>query len=482
MSVFLHEHPANSPFLYGDDGLLNDAGILANCKALDADYAWVEAVFAKRMPFEEASTLTYFDDWMFTELPPPDLTAQAGPYAAMVLYYKLNAAERFLLLLSLSAHQRPFLMSAYRDAWSNAENAYLDRLGGLLQKTSRRFIPTMQTILYMVAGGNYEEQARYWKSLFADSTLLKEQILLLKTAEENSPSSSATPREQIPELANEFADFLLYGREPRPDFGRDFPATLLSTKLEWKNLVVQRATMREIKEVMKWAKVGTKVAKRGAGTLKATYPVLFYGPPGTGKSFTAALIGKEYGKHVFRVDLSQIVSKWVGETEKNLARLFDRAQGKNWILFFDEADALFSQRTNVSDSKDKWANLEMSYLLQRIEEFDGLCILATNLLDNLDGAMRRRFRIMTYFPRPKRDERLQIWRLAKPAGYDMPPDLKYDVVAGYDLTGANIANVIFNCCVAAEERGETVLNTADMSYFINLEFAKENRTPDLSAK
>ncbi len=480
--MFLHEHPANSQTLYGQDQLLNETGIAVNCTTLDADYNWLEEVIAKRMPFEETTNGTYFDDWLFTELPPPDITVCQGPYAALVQFYNLNAAERFLLLLSLSPHQRPFLLSDFRKAWSNAQDHYLDRLGGFLQKTSRRFIPTMQTALYMLAGGNHIEQARYWKLLFADSTLIKEQIILLKPAEENSPSSAATPREQVPELASEFADFLLYGREPRPDFGRDFPATLLTTKLEWKNLIVQRATMREIKEVMKWAKIGTQVARRAEGTLKATYPVLFYGPPGTGKSFTAALIGKEYGKHVFRVDLSQIVSKWVGETEKNLARLFDRAQGKNWILFFDEADALFSQRTNVSDSKDKWANLEMSYLLQRIEEFDGLCILATNLLDNLDGAMRRRFRIMTYFPRPKRDERLQIWKLAKPVGYEMPPDLKYDVVAGYDLTGANIANIIFNCCVAAEERGETVLNTADMSYFINLEFAKENRTPDLSAK
>ncbi|MGL4599362.1 MAG: ATP-binding protein [Bacteroidia bacterium] len=480
--MFLHEHSANDPSLYGSDDLLNDAGIITNCAALDDDYKWVQAVFEQRIRFKDEQNNKYDDNWLFTELPPPDINVHQGPYAALVQYYNLNAAERFLLLLTLSPHQRPFLLSEYRDAWNTASHAYLDRLGGVIQKASRRFIPTMQTILYMLAGGNNMEQARYWKQIFADSTLIKEQIIVLKICEDNSPSSIAIQREQAPELAPEFADFLLYGREPRPDYGRDFPATLLTTKLEWKNLIVQRATMREIKEVMKWAKIGPRLAKRAAGTLKATYPVLFYGPPGTGKSFTAALIGKEYGKHVFRVDLSQIVSKWVGETEKNLARLFDRAQSKNWILFFDEADALFAQRTNVSDAKDKWANLEMSYLLQRIEEFDGLCILATNLLDNLDGAMRRRFRIMTHFPRPKRDERLQIWKLAKPAGYDMPPDLKYDVVAGYDLTGANIANIVFNCCVAAEERGETVMNTADMSYFINLEFSKENRTPDLYAK
>ncbi|MFM8489056.1 MAG: ATP-binding protein, partial [Bacteroidota bacterium] len=107
-----------------------------------------------------------------------------------------------------------------------------------------------------------------------------------------------------------------------------------------------------------------------------------YGPPGTGKSLTAALIGKEVKREVFRIDLSQVVSKYIGETEKNLAGVFDRASNSQWILFFDEADALFGKRSDTKDAKDRYANQEVAYLLQRIEEYAGVVILATNLKSN----------------------------------------------------------------------------------------------------
>src|SRR5574337_871503 len=116
---------------------------------------------------------------------------------------------------------------------------------------------------------------------------------------------------------------------------------------------------------MDWVSHGKDILSRSKNKINRSFPCLFYGPPGTGKSFTAKLIGKEYGKDVFRIDLSMVVSKYIGETEKNLAQLFDRAEGKDWILFFDEADSLFGKRTGISDSKDKWANLEVSYLLDR---------------------------------------------------------------------------------------------------------------------
>ena len=125
--------------------------------------------------------------------------------------------------------------------------------------------------------------------------------------------------------------------------------------------------------------------------VKPGYRALFHGPPGTGKTLTATLLGKHTGRPVFRIDLSRVVSKYIGETEKNLSRLFDKAEHKDWILFFDEADALFGKRTEIRDAHDKYANQEVAYLLQRIESYAGLVILATNQRGNIDEAFLRRF-------------------------------------------------------------------------------------------
>jgi SpoVK/Ycf46/Vps4 family AAA+-type ATPase len=126
--------------------------------------------------------------------------------------------------------------------------------------------------------------------------------------------------------------------------------------------------------------------------------ILFIGAPGTGKKTLASLIGQQSGTEVYRIDLSMIVSKYIGETEKNLSKVFDAAEHKNWILFFDEADALFGKRTDVRDAHDRYANQEVAYLLQRIENYNGLVILATNMKNNIDDAFTRRFQTIIHFP------------------------------------------------------------------------------------
>jgi SpoVK/Ycf46/Vps4 family AAA+-type ATPase len=126
--------------------------------------------------------------------------------------------------------------------------------------------------------------------------------------------------------------------------------------------------------------------------------ILFIGAPGTGKKTLASFIGQQSGKEVYRIDLSMVVSKYIGETEKNLSKVFDAAEHKNWILFFDEADALFGKRTDVRDAHDKYANQEVAYLLQRIENYNGLVILASNMKNNIDDAFTRRFQMIINFP------------------------------------------------------------------------------------
>ncbi len=279
-------------------------------------------------------------------------------------------------------------------------------------------------------------------------------------------------------IVPEYVNYLISGDKPRPDFGKAFPATLVQTKMTWDDLILPPNTMKQVLEVMDWVKHGKQLLSMDAGgKINASFPCLFHGPPGTGKSLTAKLIGNTFGKDVFRIDLSMVVSKYIGETEKNLAHLFDTAEGKDWILFFDEADSLFSKRTDVNDSHDKWANLEVSYLLQRMEEYTGLTILASNLKQNLDPAMVRRFQAMIYFPRPEKDERLLLWEKSIPAPFSYADNISMEKLSIHPFSGANIANILKTACLQAVKADTQELNKKFLVQAIRKEYEKEGRTP-----
>jgi SpoVK/Ycf46/Vps4 family AAA+-type ATPase len=204
---------------------------------------------------------------------------------------------------------------------------------------------------------------------------------------------------------------------------------------------------------------------------------LFYGPPGTGKTLTASLLGKEFQRDVYRVDLSQIVSKYIGETEKNLSKIFDRAQHQDWILFFDEADALFGKRTNVQSSHDKFANQEVSFLLQRIEDFPGLMILASNFKTNIDEAFLRRFHSIIQFPMPNAQERLKLWSQSLPASIPYQDNLPLARLAEtYEMSGASILNVVQYAALRALSREDRTLFGQDLMDGIRRELRKEEKT------
>ena len=161
--------------------------------------------------------------------------------------------------------------------------------------------------------------------------------------------------------------------------------------------------MEEIESIRSWLSQETKTSTKAAAKprIKQGYRALFNGPATNNKIATAEILGKEFNKKIYRIDLSQVVSKYIGETEKNLTAIFKKAENKSWILFLDEADALFGKRTTVKDAHDKYANQEVNYLLQKIEEYPGLSILATNLKGNIDPAFLRRFHTVLQFPKAK---------------------------------------------------------------------------------
>jgi SpoVK/Ycf46/Vps4 family AAA+-type ATPase len=182
---------------------------------------------------------------------------------------------------------------------------------------------------------------------------------------------------------------------------------------------------------------------------------LFAGPSGTGKTTAAEAIARELKLDLYRIDLSSVVSKYIGETEKNLRRVFDAAEGGGAILLFDEADALFGKRSDVKDSHDRHANIEVSYLLQRMEEYRGLAILTTNLKGSLDSAFLRRIRFVVQFSFPDVVQRAEIWRRIFPQ--ETPLDgIDVNKLAKLSVTGGNIRNIAINAAFLAADSNEPV--------------------------
>ena len=181
--------------------------------------------------------------------------------------------------------------------------------------------------------------------------------------------------------------------------------------------------------------------------------VLFAGPPGTGKTMAAEIMAYRLKLPMYRIDLSQVVNKYIGETEKNLKRIFDAADISDMVLFFDEADALFGKRTDVSDSRDRYANLEISYLLERMERFKGLAILATNRKEDLDEAFLRRLRYIIDFPVPDEAERAEIWKQVIP--HAVAENSRIDIpflARQFPLSGGHIRSIVFNACLQSAHR------------------------------
>ena len=212
------------------------------------------------------------------------------------------------------------------------------------------------------------------------------------------------------------------------------------------------------------------------GRVKPGYRILFHGPPGTGKTLAATLLGKYTGKDVYKIDLSMVVSKFIGETEKNLSRLFAQAETKDWILFFDEADALFGKRTKVNDAHDRYANQEVSYLLQRIEEFSGLVILASNLKSNMDEAFTRRFQSIIHFPPPTSEERYLLWKksFSEKSTLENTIDL-HEIAERYEISGGGIMNVVRYCSLLAVSRGSSEILKKEIEEGIRREYRKDGK-------
>jgi SpoVK/Ycf46/Vps4 family AAA+-type ATPase len=203
---------------------------------------------------------------------------------------------------------------------------------------------------------------------------------------------------------------------------------------------------------------------------------LFHGPPGTGKTMTAAALARATGMPAYLIDLSALVSKYIGETEKSLAKIFDRSARERCILVFDEADAVFGRRTEVADSHDRYANQEVSYLLSRIEQHPGVVVLTTNLLANIDEAFQRRIHVLIEVPEPGPGERARLWHSALPHDLPIAQGLDLDDLARrFPLSGAQIRDAVLDAAYLAASNGRLVTKE-HLETGIHRQFEKAGRT------
>ncbi len=243
----------------------------------------------------------------------------------------------------------------------------------------------------------------------------------------------------------------------------------------WDDLVLPPSRLAMLREFMLWIEQRDTVVDAWGGQRVGGPVALFAGPSGTGKTFAASAIADALGWRLFRVDLGRLVSKYVGETEENLNKLFDAAHGQPMVLQFDEADALFSKRGEVKEARDRYANMEVSHLLTRIEAHDGPCILTTNLRKQLDSAFTRRFQSVIEFPRPDSPSRTKLWRLLlprrAPIAAEVDPQFLGNAVA---LTGGAIRNAALHAAYLAAGEGATI-GLSHIAHAVYRELSKEGR-------
>ncbi|MGY6275618.1 ATP-binding protein [Methylomonas sp. MgM2] len=436
-----------------------------NAANLETALAWLKELIDaclkmhfKRIESQELGSLNLYmgESWLST----------------FIEQYDPRMEEFVVLMLAAAPHLQPHFFTKLI-AEHLPEGGDFPEFGGVKGGSHRGILPTGETAQFILAGDKLEQRLEVQRILSNDHWFARQRILWLEPVREGEPVMSGRLI-----LDPEIVELMTLGTVSKPRFSVDFPAEYLETEMEWNDLVLHPNTLRQIGEIENWIKhndtllYGWGMKKK----IKPGYRALFYGPPGNGKTLTATLLGKYTDRAVFRIDLSRVVSKYIGETEKNLSRLFDKAENKNWILFFDEADALFGKRTDIRDAHDKYANQEVAYLLQRIEAYNGLVILASNQRGNIDDAFIRRFQTIIHFPMPRPEDRRQIWLKAFPEQIRIADEVDWhQLSARYELSGAAIINVAHHCAIEALADESLFLNFSKLEAAIVREFVKEGK-------
>ena len=439
--------------------------MISSLETLEKEIKWLSDVVAFRFAdyFKAKERIPYPE--------PPDLEEDKSFYAREIIRLEAGITERLLVLIALAPHIKPAVLDIFFTKNSDLDRVFTE-FGGLKGEKHSGFIPTGETAVFIIAGDNLEKRMDVQRCLDDRHPLYKNNILMLGETSSFEPIWSGELS-----ITKEFLTKVTLAEPYKPRFSSAFPAKLLETQLSWDDVIFERSLMNEIEVIKTWISNEVRIMEEWklGKYLKQGYRALFYGPPGTGKSMTAALLGESCDLEVYRVDISAVVSKYIGETEKNLAHLFDMAENKNWLLFFDEADALFSRRLSATSSNDKFANQQVAYLLQRVEDFNGLVILASNFKDNIDEAFLRRFQSIIHFPKPNANLRRKLWDKYFDTFELQNVDIE-KISEDYEISGGSIINVLRHCSIVSATRNDRTISEQDIIKGIKKEFKKEGVT------
>ena len=430
-------------------------------QSIQTDLQWLESVIENRVQnFLDPSKPIFLKEI-------PDLSKYEDLYADIVNHYQLDYLERGLFIVAF-AH---FFYQQIFDPIIDLKVKFPNRsqIGGILnQKTD--FSPNLEFVHFLFSNHTLADRVNFFNRFNGNSHLFKFSIV------EFDQEQNHNIWNQSFKMSHDYIQLILTGFIGKPNFSADFPAKILQTSSSWDDLALPHETLDDLNEIIAWHENETKIRIDWGfhKIIKPGFRTVFFGPSGTGKSFTAALLGQKLGVDVYRIDLTKIVSKYIGETAKNLENLFKQAENKNWILFFDEAESLFGKRTTGGSVNDKYANQEVGYLLQRIEDYPGIVILATNLKSQMDDAFLRRFQNFVHFPQPDQELREKIWRNSfKNEKSEINLNVDYKKLSTqFEITGGMICNVIRTCIIQSIIQKRNEIQTLDVEFAVKKELLK----------
>lgn len=386
----------------------------------------------------------------------PLLPEVDSTYTDFVNLHKFQDAERLVLAMALSVHlQRDVLTEHF------AKDDLFWKAAVVRNKQQNQLLPTFETALFVLSGSGTTKRFQFLSIFEVNHTFYRLSVL-----EVDGTVGGESIYNQVLSLTPTFRDLFIQNKETKPKFSPDFPAQVVHTRLNWEDMILSPSTASKLQEVRDDLELfGPMIEEWGMQNHAAEgCRILFHGDSGTGKTLAAKLLGKSMGRPVFRVDISSVVSKYVGETSKRLGQLFDMAERKSWILFFDEGDALFGQRTGTSGSEggSHYANQDTAFLLQRIENFDGIVIVASNLRTNMDAAFIRRFEHKVKFEGLNHEEQHKLWQQVLPAAVSLHSDIQLaKLIPTYSLSPALIAKTAQRVCRMTYKKKLTVIDKDD---------------------
>lgn len=442
--------------------------VKSNAHAITQELKWFQQLLMLRgkITFEQSAS-----ESEMARLVPPSLANQNSPYAQLIDKHQMDAQERLVLILALIPHIKPALLDML-----HLKNELYDipftEFGGVRYDKHKGYLPTGETAVFLLAGADLEKRFALMPLFEKEHFFHQERILGLASSSSHEPQLYGLVR-----ISQEYLSLLTTGKVSKPDVDPLFPAKRIETTQEWDDLVVSDVLLNGLEEIKNYTRYGKllKSDYQFGKKIKPGFRVLFTGPPGTGKTLTATLLGKSCRMDVYHFDLS-MVSTYIGETEKNISRIFDRAEKEDWILFFDGADDLFGKRTAIKDARDGSTDQAMSFILRCMDDFDGLIIVRSNSKKNVKEAFFRRFQLVLDFEIPHADQRYDIWQKSKTPEFEYEEAINLKFLAKhYELTPASINNVLHYSMLKCMGRGDNVIKLSDIEAGLKIEQRKEGK-------